>query len=334
MNMRPSNLLLTRPAWILAAALFLTLAGYTSAAELPAMGEPTYNGRPVAFWVAALQPTESASGKSKQVEAEEAIHVMGPDAIPFILQYRQGDRTQRLSLIRHACGIIGPEGEARIVEALNDSNPTVRETALEVLPKSALPAAMRDILDLRTDPSRSVRTAALMALVRLAPDHEETIAALTEALHDTSPAPADNELLFTGEDAALALGRLGPKAKSAVPELTRLLSDSNDALREAAAMALWKIAKEPSAVPILAECLENARDYQTCIRIMKALADIGPAAKPAVSIIRKKIDEPGVSFVPATVDLGQVAVDALAKIDPSAAAQARQTLRNRSPETE
>jgi HEAT repeats len=319
-------------AFSITVVLLAMMAPRLLAADAPPSSEPVYQDKPVAYWVAALEAPQSASGKSKQVEAEEAIHAMGPEAIPSILRYRRGNRALRLELIGRACAIFGPEGEVKLVDALNDSDPTVRETALAVLPKTAFQAALDDVLKLVADPVRPVRTAAIQALVRLAPDREETIAALIEALHDLSPAPAGREPQFSRGDAALALGKLGPKAQTAIPELNRLLTDPDDDLREAAATALWKIEHNPSVVPVLAERLEEARDYQTCLRVMKTLAEIGPAAKPAVPVIRKKIEEPGVSFVPSTVDLGQAAVEALAKIDPQAAAEARKKLRDLSPD--
>jgi HEAT repeat protein len=317
--------------WIIlaTAVLLATVTGSVTAAEAPSLSDPAYQGKPLSYWIAALETPQSTAGQPKQVAAEEAIHSMGPDAIPSILRYRRGPRLQRLELIGRACGLFGPEGEAKLVEALSDPDPAMRETALAVLPKSAFQAAVPDIVKLLADPVRPVRAAAILCLMRLAPDHEETIAALIDALHDDAPAGPARELQFSREDAAIALGKLGAKAKAAVAELTNLLTDSNDSLREAAATALWKIERNPGVVPILAECLEGARDYQTCVRLMKTLADIGPAAKPAVGVIRRKVEEPGVSFAPATVDLGEAAVDALAKIDPPSAAEARKKLNPR-----
>jgi HEAT repeat protein len=206
---------------------------------------------------------------------------------------------------------------------LHDPSNLVRQTALEILPKTAFQVALDDIIRLAADPVPSVRGAAISALVRLGPDREETIAALMEALNQPSGATAAGETQFTRQDAAAALAGLGPKAKPALPELTRLLGDPDDETREAAATALWKIGQDPHTIPVLVELLENARDYQACSRILKLLGEMGPAAKSAVPVIRKKIEDPGVSFAPATVDLVQIALDSLAKVDPAAAAEAR-----------
>jgi hypothetical protein len=311
----------------LIALLPLIDAQVALAAETLPGSEPSQQGRPLAYWLAALDSSRLSSAQPKHAEAEEAIHSLGPEAIPLILRYRVGNRHQRIALIRHACAILEPEGDLKLVEALSDTDATVRETALEVLPKTTMPAALDDIVRLLADPVRSVRAAAVLAMVRLAPEREETIAALVEALHNTPSIPAADTLELSREDAALTLGTLGPKAKAAIPELTMLLTDSDDDAREAAAVALWKIEHNAAVAPVLVERLENARDYQTCVRVLKALGDMGPLAKSAVAVITRKIDDPGVSFVPQTVDLPQLAVDALAEIDPIAASEAKKKLR-------
>jgi HEAT repeat protein len=293
------------------------------AADAPPDSEPVFKDRSVTAWVADLEPSSSAANHARQADAEEAIHALGPDAIPFILRFRRRDPSQRLEMVRHACAILEPDGDAKLVEALSDSDAGVRETALQVLPKTAMPGALDDVTKLLADPVRPVKAAAILALLRLAPEREETISALVEALQDLSPAPRGRETQFSREDAALALGKLGPKAKIAVPALTALLTDSDDGMREAAATALWKIEQNPSVVPVLAESLENAREYQAALRLMLTLGQIGPAAKAAVPVIRKKIEDPGVPFVPTHVDFAQAALDALAKIDPAAAQDAR-----------
>ena len=309
----------------------LIVAAVARSAEPLLFSGATHQGKPVEYWVAALEPGRSVSTQPKVAEAEEAIHALGPDAIPAILRYRGGTREQRLALIRHACALLEPEGDQKLVEALSDNDAIVRETALEVLPKSTLPAALDDMVRLLIDPVRSVRTAALLAMVRLAPEREETITGLVEALHELPSSSAAAAAEFSREDAALTLGTLGAKAKPAIPALTDLLADSKDEVREAAATALWKIERNPHVVPVLVDRLENARDYQTCVRVLKILSEIGPAAKAAVPVIARKIEEPGVSFVPRTVDLGQLALETLTKIDPTAAAAARRRLGADSP---
>jgi HEAT repeat protein len=322
--------------WNAARALLAALSITFVRAEPPASTEFVFKGKPLASWLAALEPASSSSAASKIPEAEEAIHAIGPDAISAILRYSRGSRAQRLDVIRHACAVLSPEGDANLADALKDPDPSVREMALEVLPSSATALALDDVLKALADPVRPVHNAALGALVRLAPQRDETVAALIESLQDLSSASDPKESQFTRDDAALALGSLGAKAKSAVPELIRMLDDSNDFTREAAATALWKIDRNPQAIPILIERLENAQDYQTCRRVMKLLGEIGPPAKGAVGILLKRIEDPGVNFVPPGVDLSQMGLEALGRIDPQAAARYRKqnALQPESPKSE
>lgn len=307
--------------WI--ALLSLAISTLGAMDEPLTANEPKHNGKTVSQWVAALQPGDSVSAQPQQAEAEEALHTIGPDAIPFILRYHDTNKKQRLTLIRHACAVLTPEGDFKLMEALSDSDPRMRETALEVLPKSVLPAAVSDLTKLSADPVRTVRIASLHALLRLAPEREETITALLDFLRDDTAGPSSENNDFTREDAALELGHLGSKATAAVGELTRLLSDDEEGLREAAATALWKIARKTDGVPVLIERLETARDYQTALRALRVLGEIGAAAKSAVPAIRNKIEDPGVSFVPPNVDFTRLALAALQKIDPASAAELR-----------
>jgi HEAT repeat protein len=285
-----------------------------------------HQGRPVSYWLAALEPTPSIAPQPKQAEAEEAIHALGSDAIPTVLRFSDPNRDHRLATVRHACAILAPEGDPKLIDALHDVDAMVRETALAVLPKTVLPAALDDVIGLLSDPVRSVHSAAVQALVRLAPEREETVAALVAVLHDLNAVPAKQESELSREDAAVTLGNLGAKAKAAVPALVDLLTDPSEQMREAAAVALWRIEANTQGIPTLIDRLENARDYQTALRVMKVLAEMGPLAKSAVPVIRAKLDDAGLSFVPPTLNFGQAVVEAVAKIDPAAAGEARRKL--------
>ena len=58
--------------------------------------------------------------------------------------------------------------------------------------------------------------------------------------------------------AAVALGGIGPEAKTAVPALTDLLNDKERAVRHAAASALGNVGPEAkTAIPALTELLKE-----------------------------------------------------------------------------
>ena len=67
-------------------------------------------------------------------------------------------------------------------------------------------------------------------------------------------------------DAAWALWKLGPKAKSAVPAIAELLKDKDEQVRQAAVGALGSIGPEAkAAVPALTELLREIRILALCL---------------------------------------------------------------------
>ena len=82
--------------------------------------------------------------------------------------------------------------------------------------------------------------------------------------------------------AADALGKIGPEAKAAAPELAALLQDSDSNVSEAALTALAQIGTEAKlAVPVLTKLLKN-EDRRVRLRAFQALCTIGPTAREAL----------------------------------------------------
>lgn len=104
--------------------------------------------------------------------------------------------------------------------------------------------------------------------------------------------------IVTGNDsaklraaAAAALGKIGPEAKSAVPALVQQLNDERSGeVRVAAAAALWKIAKHPDAVPALLAALG---DPERIVRVkaLDALREIGLEAPAAGLALLPMLEE-------------------------------------------
>src|SRR5205807_5807061 len=78
------------------------------------------------------------------------------------------------------------------------------------------------------------------------------------------------------------LGSMG--APEALPEILKLLKDSDASVRVAAARALWKLDPKQTAtvVPVLIEGVKDQKHWAVRGRAIFVLGEIGPAAKESV----------------------------------------------------
>jgi hypothetical protein len=106
----------------------------------------------------------------------------------------------------------------------------------------------------------------------------------------------------------LALGRFGSEAKLAIPELIRCLQDRHRYVRVHAVRALGQIA--PSAPDVVPALMATLQDDESIVRwaAIHTLGTIGPRAKKALPAIQKAQKD-------ADPSVRQEASDALEKID-------------------
>jgi len=175
----------------------------------------------------------------------------------------------------------------------------------------------------------NVRYGAAVALSKLG---DKAVSALRESLQSSA---ADVPVW-----AAYTLGRIGPAAKSAVPDLIKALASSDEALRGSAAQALGQIGlAAATAVGPLAKTLNDAGP-EVRLRAVVALGKIGPPAKNAIGqIVRKLADRqlrkrarqalirirPSVEYLLKLRDDESIRFDVgivLAKVDPQSAKKA------------
>lgn len=129
---------------------------------------------------------------------------------------------------------------APLLRALGDPEREVREAALDALARVrpvALQTAPAVLRVLREDPSPGARGAAARTLGEIETAHPSVTQALIDALHD-----ADR---FVRQEAVRALARIGPPARAAIPDLTRIVGNpSEDAtVRALATDALRRISR-------------------------------------------------------------------------------------------
>jgi hypothetical protein len=123
------------------------------------------------------------------------------------------------------------------------------------------------------DPSADVSAAALEAVEQLAPQAEDAIPGLIEAL--AQPAAR--------KTAAEALAQFGDRAGDATAPLLQAIRDKDGEFRIVAAAALWRIARHPAAINALEKALGDSGTVSAAI---SDLADIGAEAQQAVPALR------------------------------------------------
>jgi HEAT repeat protein len=200
-----------------------------------------------------------------------------------------------------------------LTEALGSTDPELRLDAAVALAslgengKDVLPV----LLEVIQTKNHLSRIRALEALAGLGAPSEATLTALLRALWDEGSARVK---------AAEVLGRLGPKAKVAVPALKELLKTSDPDSRLQAATALWKIEHraDESALALSGVLKNSATSAQRntlvlpgrfgmssgvapppCQQAAEALGQMGSAARPAVPALTEAMKAPDLaSFRP------------------------------------
>lgn len=308
--------------------------------------------------------------KSRWSEPEYVCMEGDPDALPVLRKLaRGGPEVVRLVALRYL-GTAGAEGHdvvADLTAACADANPRVQVQAITALwqatqrPELVLPT----LAELLQGPDMLVRYQAVSVITLMGPEAAPMLPRLLPLLQRSDPvsprvalgalaslgpsaAPAVPQMLQALDDPALrpvaawALGAVGPAAQAAVPRLTACMNDPEETLRISAAASLCKIdGRSEAGMALLLHDLDN-RDLNKCIMALRALSEMGPAARVAVPALTTALHYPAVeclgklgpaarSAVPALVRSGpgdsphdrRAVLRALERIDPETAARCR-----------
>lgn len=231
-----------------------------------------------------------AGGRNPQAaaKASQKLVALGPVAVPALTQGLWADATTRRTcvLLLTMIGADARPAAPSLVRLLADEAPEVRYTATRALGSVGAHAAVPALAKLLDDKTPPVRLAAAEALIALGADARVVIPTLTKALKAEQPdeahaaaklfaelgpeaapaVPALNDRL-AGADPLLtalicdALSRIGTAAKDALPALkTKVGEDANPVLyRASAALALWRVNRDPDAAPLLRAALANPK---------------------------------------------------------------------------
>jgi len=207
-------------------------------------------------------------------------------------------------------GAAAAPGIPWLIKLLHDpDDATRRQAALTIANcgprgKPAVPVLLQMLKD-KANPIDQVL--ATIAIGRIGPDATEGVPLLIRLLQSDSN--------LARAHAAWALSRIGPKAAKALKPLQAAIRDTDAHVRTSAAIALWYIAKDTEdSLPVLIATITsqsvrnlNESDAHFLRVALRALADMGPAAKPALPELLKlqKYDQYGLNWW-ATIALNKI----------------------------
>jgi HEAT repeat protein len=204
--------------------------------------------------------------QSERMKAASLLGIIGArEAVPFLTEmFGRSSQTERKSALRALVLITGAEARPTILIALKDRGDLVRLSAVEMLPDVMVGSELvRTLIESTRDRLPSIRSAA----ARVLGESFTSRLSWANAYGEDDPIPAVPVLAALLDDAdsdvrqsaAMALGRIGPRAKGAIPALRNVLRDSNPNVRNVAAEAISRIERrepgtssgstEPSPTP-------------------------------------------------------------------------------------
>ncbi len=283
--------------------------------------------------VAALLATLGSEDDALRLAAIEALNQIDPqwttsdealEAIAgFIEKVEEGFGGDRLVAIQ-GLSALGPAARFAIpnlITLLLDGDRDVRNASVQALkaidPKwpesSEAESAVPDLILALIDSDGSLQKTAGTVLAKVDPHWPRSEAAREMIPHFVKG--LNHSLDTVRIAAAEALGRIGPAAKGAAPQLEAALVDRRKDVREAAAKALDAVDPEwrkgdriPKSAAVHLESLES-EDWKVRAAAVGALGELGPAAPGAVPHLVECLADPDRN-VRATAD------EALRKIDP------------------
>ena len=181
-----------------------------------------------------------------------------------------------------------------LIQQLKDADEANRLRAAKILGRLGAQArpALTALQEATSDADEDVRRVATNSLkaVQSANAPSEQIARLIRDLRD-----ADDIVRFK---AARELGKLGPAARDAIPDLQRLLQDPDEDVRRVAATSLRLIQTDAGPGPVANEAVQRLiqnltnNDELIRIRAAKDLAKLGPAARDAIPALQRLLQDP------------------------------------------
>jgi len=256
--------------------------------------------------------------RSRAMEALEEFGHAAKAAVPALMQAVKSDESNACTLFATmALGSVDADGVSTpvLIEALGNENATTRRFAAYALgclgeKAGAAEQALRDRL---TDSDPGARIAAAQAYWSVSGKADEAVSVVRSALQVAIDGPTriaaidalekigpaaktavpdlipclDGNFHTAVTSAADALAKIGPDALPAVPALTNMLEHSEyDEVRACAARALWYINGCERALPVLQDVLRNSSHDWGLTKAARAVGEMGPQAVECVPLLQ------------------------------------------------
>ncbi|MGH9804770.1 MAG: HEAT repeat domain-containing protein, partial [Candidatus Acidiferrales bacterium] len=173
---------------------------------------------------------------------DEKNAIMLSEAAPSLTGALKDDDARVREAAAGALGLVRPsppsEAVSALVGVLGDREPKVRKAALEAL-TSVQPIDVELVFAIlhahEDDPSEEVRAEAAKTLARMSANDPDVVWSLTKSLKSSDH--------FLRQESIRALGKLGPAAAPAIPELEKIAENPTEdrTVRKYASQALRKI---------------------------------------------------------------------------------------------
>ena len=176
---------------------------------------------------------------------------LGPEAVPFLLQQIHPQLSGKGS-VKGRCGRNGSRWNRSTVLVSPEGRDRDRLAALRVLGSAPLDLdkhadeVVPVLVQLLRDGNDGIRDEAILLLLRMRSGRAQAVPNLIELLHQ--PDLGDGETSGRPRAVAHLLGKIGPPARRAIPELTKMLQDLDSPVRDEAAVALWRISRNPDLI--------------------------------------------------------------------------------------
>ena len=294
-----------------------------------------WQGKPSVHWIGRLSFYDLDSAGVSGVSAEAFLFAAGKEVVPELIRglsmrenwvsdrwtdlyfklgkwQRYFDLPIKRSNYRANCarglgllGAVASEAEPALLKALKDKDPYVRSEAAEALGRIAADKSRvaPSLIAGLASQDQNHRLASIIGLIHCLPGSAEAAKALRRILHD----PDWNKRAC----AADGLWQDDSDPTATFTSLVEALQDENATVRDRAAQSIGKLHYDPERT---AEVLHAALIREVAVgsneivvwKILGALAEIGPAARPAVGVLKNLIATNNYAATFSIIALGRI----------------------------